>query len=114
MNPKNHARTRDADQESAWKLEPHCCRLCFGRVASRRDDDERIYQCTNCGTQAVGMKPAAICACGIKIKKSRGDGRSSMVLVDAGIRCHENKSKSPEFPSLYVASYGGAQPESDS
>ena len=32
-------------------------------------------------------------------------------LVDAGIRCHENRSRSPEFPAVYVASYAGAQAE---
>ena len=50
-------------------------------------------------------------ACGIKLRKAKGDGRTSEVLVDAGIRCHENRSRSPEFPAVYVASYAGAQAE---
>lgn len=93
-------------------LEPHVCRSCFGRVASEpHQAGERRYFCTNCGLEAIGQKPSVICSCGMKLRKVRGDGRTSVALVDAGLRCHENKRVSPEFPALYVASYGGAQAE---
>lgn len=106
------AHTRGGETDSCWKLEPHCCRVCFGRVASfKTSDGLRMYQCTNCGMSEPGHKPSVICACGLKIRKAKGDGRTAAVLVDAGIRCHENKSRTPDFPSLYVASYGGAQAE---
>lgn len=91
-----------------WRLEPHVCRSCFSRVASREldEDGKRLYQCTNCGLEAEGHKPSALCACGAKIRKGKG------ASVSAGLQCHENKARSPEFPARYVASFAGAQPES--
>lgn len=89
-----------------WRLEPHVCRVCFARIASRvsdEDEDLRLYVCTNCGLEAEGRKASVICACGAKMPK--GKGRA----VDAGLRCHENRARSPEFPSLYVASLNGVQ-----
>lgn len=95
------------------RLEPHVCRACFGRIASEPvgPDGQRRYFCACCGLEAVGHKASVVCACGIKLRKAKGDGRTSEVLVDAGIRCHENRSRSPEFPAVYVASYAGAQAE---
>ena len=97
--------------DAAWRLEPHVCRVCFGRVASQAAGDARRYQCTNCGIEELGSKASVLCACGLRIRRHRVDGRSSDSMADAGIRCHENKRKSPEFPALFVASYGGVQPE---
>lgn len=99
-------------REGTWRLEPHCCRVCFGRVVSRRlEDGSRLYQCSCCGAEASGHKPDVVCACGLKLRKSRGDGRTGERFTDAGIRCHENRNISPEFPALYVCSYGAAQSE---
>ena len=89
-----------------WRLEPHVCRHCFGRIASKAlddEDDKRLYQCTHCGLEVEGHKASVLCACGTKIRK----GKTSM--VDAGLRCHLNAARSPEFPALYVASFAGAQ-----
>lgn len=97
---QNPAREAIHESSAQMRLEPHVCRVCFGRVASRALGDRRVYVCTNCGLEGVGGKPSAICACGIKVRKN-----------DAGIRCHANKVRSPEFPALFVASYGGAQNE---
>lgn len=111
---EKRARVRDGDRKSGLRLEPHCCRSCFGRIASfpaAEGGDNRIYQCTNCGLEASGHKPGVVCACGIKLRKRKGDGRSAETLVDAGIRCHENRRVSPDFPSLFTASFGGAQAE---
>lgn len=94
-----------SDRNDLWRLEPHVCRVCFSRVASRaHGDDDRLYQCTNCGLEAHGNKASVICACGSKLRKGKSAG-----YVDAGLRCHANTSQSPEFPAQYVASYGGAQ-----
>lgn len=94
-----------------WRLEPHVCRACFGRVASRpagdEDSDHRIYACTNCGLEAEGARASVLCACGTKIRSGVQKGR----YVDAGLRCHENRARSPEFPAQYVASHAGAQTE---
>lgn len=90
-----------------WRLEPHVCRACFGRIASRElDEDEgrRLYVCTHCGLEAEGTRASALCACGTKLPKGKGR------YVSAGLRCHENKARSPEFPALYVASINGTQP----
>ena len=96
-------------REVSWRLEPHVCRVCFGRIASRPmdddDDDRRLYACTSCGAEAMGHKASVLCACGTKVRRGKNQ------LVDAGLRCHENKARSPEFPAQYVASFGGAQLE---
>lgn len=110
MNKKQDA-PEQRESSSCWRLEPHVCRACFARVVSRKHGDGRLYQCTNCGAEAVGTKPAVVCACGLKLRRRKGDGRSAETLVDAGVRCHENRRISPEFPSRYTASYGGAQAE---
>lgn len=88
-------RAPDAD---AWRLEPHVCRKCFARLASREvcDDVDRVYQCTNCGATEVGADAAVLCSCGTKLRRL---GK----LIDAGIRCQPNPSPSLEFPSLFVA-----------
>jgi hypothetical protein len=113
LEPKPRA-SAQATAKTQVRLEPHVCRECFGRVASEPECAEsgtRRYFCTNCGLEASGVKASAVCACGIKLRKAKGDGRSSCVLVDAGIRCHENRARSPNFPALFVASYAGAQAE---
>lgn len=111
---KTRAGARGGEKNSGTRLEPHVCRACFGRIASEISCEEtgaRRYFCACCGLDAVGHKASAVCACGLKLRKARGDGRSSAVLVDAGIRCHENLARTPEFPALFVASYAGAQAE---
>jgi hypothetical protein len=96
----------DAPADDGWTLEPHICRSCFSRLVSKAGDAPgwRLYQCTNCGLNASGQAPAAICSCGTKIRKPTASGRSGSVMGDAGIRCHANPSPTPEFPSLFVAS----------
>ena len=94
---KKRAHAHDA---AAWRLEPHVCRHCFGRLASTgAPGGARRYQCTNCGAEAVGLTPDVLCSCGLKLR-SHGPGGG---LVDAGLRCQPNPSPSPEFPSLFVA-----------
>lgn len=80
--------------EFDWKIEPHCCRICFGRVASREKfDGKRLFRCTNCGVEREGVNASSICACGIKLKTK----------IDAGIRCVVNGQPTPESPSEIVA-----------
>lgn len=90
-----------------WRLEDHVCRVCFSRIVSREidEDGKRRYHCTNCGLEADGHKPSALCACGAKIRKGKWQ------FVSAGLVCHENKARSPEFPALYVCSFAGSQPD---
>lgn len=95
-----------ACEAPAWTLEPHICRACFGRVASRPGDAPgyRVYSCTNCGIEASAPKVSALCCCGTTLRKATPSGRSGNVLADAGIRCHLNPEPTPDFPSIYVAS----------
>lgn len=77
-----------------WRIEAHVCRICFGRVASRKTFEGRmLYRCTNCGVEREGQAPDVICSCGIKLKTK----------IDAGIRCVVNEQRSPESPSEIVA-----------
>lgn len=103
-----HAHAPDA--ASSWTLEPHVCRVCFSRLASKPlPAGGRLYQCTNCGLEAEGCRASALCACGTKIRRTRGDGRGVAQLVDAGIRCVPNPNKTPEFPALFIAKYLGSE-----
>lgn len=99
----------DIKKKGAWTLEPHICRKCFGRLVSQPVADPvsaglRLYVCTNCGAEAQSAEPAAVCCCGIKIKKAGRNGTKSGSLVDAGVRCIENPEPSPMFPSQIIAS----------
>lgn len=77
-----------------FRLTPHCCRVCFGRVLARETfDHKRVYRCSNCSIEKEGRSEAAICACGMKLKNG----------VDAGIRCQAQEHPTPEFPSQVVA-----------
>lgn len=85
---------KDKENDFYWRLTPHCCRACFGRVLARETFDRRkVYRCSNCGVEREGTDSRVICTCGMKLRKS----------VDAGIRCVENTDKSPEWPSEIVA-----------
>ncbi len=84
-------------EDFQWTLEPHCCRICLGRVAMRKTfEGRRIYRCTCCGVEAEGVGPQAICACGIKLRQHHGK-------MDSGIRCVANASRTPENMSEFVA-----------
>lgn len=90
-------------KEQPWTLEPHVCRECFCRVASRlAGSGLREYVCVNCGTTAEHSTVDAICCCGIKIKKQARTSKAGE-LVDAGVRCVRNPDPTPQFPNLYVA-----------
>lgn len=86
-------------------MEPHICRHCFGRLASRpAGGDLREFRCTNCEVITHSIRAEDACCCGLKIRKRNGTGRSGGPMVDAGVRCIPNPDKSPAFPSAYVAS----------
>ncbi len=76
-----------------WRLEPHCCAGCFGRLLSREDGDARVYRCSNCGAEASGHRASVLCSCGIKLRTGK----------DAGIRCVAAADPTPECPSQIVA-----------
>lgn len=104
-------RAREVD---CWRLEPHVCRQCFARVVSQKAaEGGRRYLCTNCGLEGVSRKPSTICACGIKLRRRRSEGGTAQSLTDAGVRCHENRHRTLEFPSVITASYGGVQAEDE-
>ena len=96
--------------DNLWRLEPHVCKTCFARLASRTVMDsglvgQRLYQCTNCGAEVQATTADALCCCGIKLKKPGRDGsKASAISVDAGIRCVPNPEISTMFPSKFVAS----------
>jgi hypothetical protein len=87
-----------------WELQPHVCKICFGRMASRAISEEKMeVLCTNCGATSEQENIAGACCCGITVRKRNGIGRSGGPLVDAGLRCVANPSRSPSFPSMYIA-----------
>lgn len=99
------AKSGQTTQDYAWHLEPHVCRHCFGRMASRAlSETQHEFLCTNCMALTVAESAVDACCCGLKIRKRNGTGRSGGPMVDAGVRCIPNPEKSPAFPSAYVAS----------
>ena len=92
-----------------FRLEPHVCRRCFGRIVSAdAGDGLREYTCSNCGFSETGSHPSVVCSCGIKLRKSTVARSKSATPQDAGVRCIENPDPRPEFPALYVACHVGA------
>lgn len=89
-----------------WRLEPHVCRTCFGRIVSRPTDTsgERLYRCSNCGGEAVGATPSVLCSCGLTVRKAARNGaKNGGTQVDAGIRCVKNPSRTELLPCEFVA-----------
>jgi hypothetical protein len=83
-----------------YRIEPHVCVSCMGRVLSRALADldsvaptTRLYRCAECGIERVGQAAAIMCACGFKVS-----GRATI-----GLRCELNSGKSSEFPAEIIA-----------
>ncbi|WP_161548757.1 hypothetical protein [Pseudomonas sp. Q1] len=93
-----------ATETHAWKLEPHVCKICFGRMASRLAEQGLVeLLCTNCGATSKQERITAACCCSIVLRKRNSSGRSGGQMIDAGIRCIPNPARSSEFPSMYIA-----------
>ena len=89
-----------------WRLEPHVCKTCFGRIMSRSGDEvgERVYRCSNCGAEAAGGGAAVLCCCGVTLRKpARNGAKYGGEQVNAGIRCVANPSRSEILPGEFVA-----------
>lgn len=106
-----HARETPDLSGNCWRLEPHVCSQCYARIVSTAllGSGKIVFRCTNCGRQGKGDDASVICACGIKLRKPVTGRAVGKPFYDAGIRCIENPKLSPEFPSLYVASYVGTK-----
>jgi hypothetical protein len=77
---------------SFWKIEQHACRICFGRILSRKQADGTVIsRCSECGTEVDG-KPEKLCCCGVKLNGGK----------NAGLRCKENPNKTPEAPAEII------------
>ena len=77
--------TRKALGEYTWRLEPHVCSACLGRVLGRQTPSGKEHRCSNCGSAWAGSL-AAGCACGMKIGTR-----------NAGVRCVPNPDQRPEL-----------------
>jgi len=84
-----------AGDDALWRMTPHACRVCFGRVLARRvgDCDEQIFRCASCGNEGHGDTPAVVCACGFKLEGTK----------DMGVRCHVNPERTPDSIDEIVA-----------
>ena len=82
--------------EFQWTLTRHVCRVCLGRVLTRKaiGGGRRVWRCTNCGIEREGPAETALCCCGIRLGKQQRD---------AGIRCVANPDRKPENMSEIVA-----------
>jgi hypothetical protein len=85
-----------------YRIEPHVCVSCMGRILSRALPDlggggpsstMRLYRCAECGIEKAGQRASIICACGFKVS-----GRANI-----GLRCEPNREKSSEFPAEIIA-----------
>lgn len=77
------------NSEFVWRIENHCCRVCFGRILSRPHgtDAKRLYRCAECGLEKEGTQTSVLCTCGMKLNAR-----------NAAIRCAVNERQTPEFP----------------
>lgn len=70
-----------------WALTDHVCRQCFARVVARPgDDDDQVFRCSNCGSEAQGSDERVICACGLP-----------------GVECRPNDNPTPAEPGEIIA-----------
>ena len=89
-----------ASDELLWRITPHICRSCLGRVLERiAPDGSRVFRCAKCGIERFGGDDAAICMCGLRLG---GDG------VDLGVRCVPNSGRHQEILSEIIAEQVGA------
>ena len=106
VKPRENKKTLAIESDSVFRLEPHVCRRCFGRIVSRdAGDGLRQYVCSNCGFEGSGPGPECVCSCGIRLRKSTVARAKNATPQDAGVRCMPNPAVSPDFPALYVASH---------
>lgn len=85
---------------AGWRLEPHCCIECFGRILSQPAATTGVgrqsltrYRCSECGAEKAGTSAAVVCACGFQF-----NGRHHLRL-----KCQPNANKSTFHPAEYVA-----------
>ena len=84
------------DQLPTWRLTDHVCRVCFGRVLERWQEQQHIVRCANCGTQITDQPISQLCCCGLKTNTGK----------DAGLRCRRNDSPTPEQPAELAVGFG--------
>jgi hypothetical protein len=84
----------------SFRIEPHVCVHCMGRVLSRALPDlddvaaiSRLFRCADCGVEKEGQTPSVICTCGFKVHRR----------TNLGLRCESNTGKTPEFPAEIIA-----------
>ncbi len=82
--------------DEGWRLVPHVCRGCLGRLLERAG----VFRCAVCAAEAEGG-PDAICGCGISV-----EGAPAPV----GFRCEPNTARTPENPAEFVIAFGADGP----
>ena len=84
-------------EQFEWSITDHACRVCLGRVLTRKAfDGRKLYRCACCGLERDGTGTQALCCCGIKLRPGHGP-------MDAGVRCVPNPGRSPENLAEIVA-----------
>jgi hypothetical protein len=77
-----------------WRIEPHCCAYCGGRILSDAADESHV-RCADCGAEDTGVK--SICWCGA------GEQLGDAPLT---IHCAANPNKSAAKMAEIVAVEG--------
>lgn len=73
-----------------WRMTPHVCRECFGRVMERHGG---VFRCSCCGHEATGDAASVVCCCGLTLQGKH----------DMGIRCQLNTARSSMSNTEIVA-----------
>lgn len=77
-----------------WEVSKHVCRVCFGRVLMREENEQIVARCADCALQVTG-RVQDLCSCGAKLKTGR----------NAGFKCEVNEQHiagvSQEIVTLY-------------
>ena len=92
--PSQPERQRETDKRF-YRLIPHACRACGGRLAKSRPDRRgTVYiRCMECGSTTAGpsgnrLLHKELCACGAKLASGKSDG----------LRCVRNRRPTLESP----------------
>jgi hypothetical protein len=81
-----------SDPGATWRLIPHVCRHCVGRLLERvAEGDERMIRCADCGATVTGHH-GELCWCG-----------ANTGLAKVKLACMPNPGISPESLSEIVA-----------
>ena len=83
---------KKTEREMQWAITDHLCRICFGRLMSRKLENGRlVVKCAECAAAVEGSN-LDLCCCGVALQSG----------ANAGLRCMKNDARTPEQPQEII------------